>query len=188
MLKVIQTGIEGLLLLEPIVHADNRGYFFESFNLEKFVRQTNMKINFVQDNEAKSDKGTLRGLHFQKPPFAQSKLVRVVKGKVRDVVVDLRKDSKTYAQVYFAELSGDNKRQLFIPKGFAHGYSVLEDDTVFVYKCDAFYNAEAEGGIKFDDPVLNIDWGLGNTKKLVSKKDLALPFFDDLEYYFQHEK
>jgi dTDP-4-dehydrorhamnose 3,5-epimerase len=184
MLEVIQTGFEGLWILQPKVHSDERGYFFESFNLQQFLIKTKMKIGFIPDKEATSNKGIIRGLHFQHAPFAQSKLVRVIKGKVKDVVVDLRKDSATFGQVFHIILSGNNKKQLFIPKGFAHGYSVLEDETIFAYKCDAFYNAESEGGIRYDDPELNIDWELGEGQGLISSKDKSWPFLKDLDQVF----
>lgn len=176
-MKIELTGFEDLFLLKPRVHSDHRGYFLESFNLEQFTRMTGLKMGFVQDNEAKSDRGVIRGLHYQLHPFAQSKLVRVIRGKVLDVALDIRPDSATYGRHYAVILSGDNKYQLFIPKGFAHGYAVLENDTIFGYKCDAFYNPEREAGIRFDDPALNIDWKIPAKEVVVSEKDRNLPVF-----------
>lgn len=178
-MKLEQTDFNNLYVLTPVVFEDHRGYFFESFNLDVFYRNTGLKTGFVQDNEAKSDKGVIRGLHYQLSPYAQSKLVRVIQGKVLDVVVDIRKDSPTYGKSFSIVLSAENKKQLFIPKGFAHGYAVLDNDTIFSYKCDAFYHAKSEGGIRFDDPTLNIDWEIDPNEAQVSDKDLGLPFFGD---------
>jgi dTDP-4-dehydrorhamnose 3,5-epimerase len=178
-MEVSTTGFRDLWLIKPRVFEDERGYFFESFNLASFSRETGLKTGFVQDNEAKSNRGVIRGLHFQHPPFAQSKLVRVIRGKVLDVVLDIRPGSATFGEVFSVILSGDNKYQLFVPKGFAHGYAVLEDETVFAYKCDAFYNPGSESGIRYDDPQLGIDWLLRADEIVVSVKDRQLPFFGE---------
>ena len=179
-----QSGFDQLFIIHPKEFKDERGYFFESFNQDQFFRQTGLRTTFVQDNEAKSQKGVLRGLHYQIAPYTQSKLVRVVQGRVLDVVVDLRKDSKTYGESFSIELSAENKLQLFVPKGFAHAYLVLEDNSIFAYKCDAFYNQKAEAGIRFDDPELKIEWPIPKGELIISEKDLLLPLFaDHLPYY-----
>ncbi|MES2800726.1 MAG: dTDP-4-dehydrorhamnose 3,5-epimerase [Bacteroidota bacterium] len=165
----MQTGIEGLLVIEPKVFGDDRGYFFESFNCQEFNVLAGQSIQFVQDNESKSSRGVLRGLHFQNPPHAQGKLVRVVKGSVQDVVVDLRKDSATYGQHFSIVLSEKNKFQMWIPPGFAHGFATLEDDTIFQYKCSEFYFPASEGCILWNDPHLKIDWLINNP--ILSEKD-----------------
>lgn len=175
-MKIHSTEIEDVLLIEPSVFLDGRGYFFESYN-QKIWQQSNLPYNFVQDNESHSKKGTLRGLHYQLPPFAQAKLVRVVKGAVLDVAVDIREGSQTYGQYVARELSAENKLQLLIPSGFAHGFLVLSDDAVFSYKCDNYYSKSEEGGICFDDVSLNIDWGIEHTEILVSDKDKIMPSF-----------
>jgi dTDP-4-dehydrorhamnose 3,5-epimerase len=172
-----RTQIEGLYLVEPLVFKDDRGYFFESFQKERF-RALGIDTDFVQDNESMSGKGVLRGLHFQKPPFAQGKLVRVVRGSVLDVAVDLRKKSKTYGKWESSTLSADNKLMMLVPEGFAHGFLVLEDDTIFQYKCSNYYNKESECGIIWNDPDLNIEWGIENP--VVSEKDLQGGWFRDL--------
>lgn len=164
-------------IIEPKVFGDSRGYFFESFNQNLFFQKTGIDINFIQDNEGYSNRGVLRGLHFQKKEHAQAKLVRVVTGKVLDVIVDLRKNSKTYGKTFSIILSGENKKQLFIPRGFAHGYAVLEDNTIFSYKCDNYYFPKSEGGIIYNDPILNIDWMLDKNEILVSEKDKNLGKF-----------
>lgn len=174
-MNIVQTPLEGCFVIEPMLFEDNRGYFFESFNEEKFKKGIGIDLNFVQDNEAFSNKGIVRGLHFQKGKFAQAKLVRVITGKVLDVAVDLRKNSQTYGQHFSIVLSGENKKQLFVPRGFAHGYSVLENNTVFAYKCDNYYNKESEGGIIYNDKTLNIDWNLLDTEIKLSDKDMQLP-------------
>lgn len=179
-MAVIKTDIEGVLIVEPQVFGDERGYFFESYNEERFRAETGLDIRFVQDNESKSRKGVLRGLHFQREPYAQAKLVRVVRGKVLDVAVDIRKGSPTFGKHVAVELSGDNHRQLFIPKGFAHGYVVLEDDTIFQYKCDEFYHPEAEGGIAWNDPEIGIDWLLPESEIILSEKDKNRPTLSEL--------
>jgi dTDP-4-dehydrorhamnose 3,5-epimerase len=173
-MECIHTEIKDCFIIKPTVFSDNRGYFFESFNEQKFNQITGLEIHFVQDNQAKSDRGILRGLHFQKGAHAQAKLVRVLQGKVIDVAVDLRKDSPTYLQHIAVELSAENNLQLFVPRGFAHGYSVLEDNTVFCYKCDNYYNKEAEGGVFYADPKLNINWQLNEDEIILSEKDKQL--------------
>lgn len=177
-MEVQTTEIPGLFIVHPKVFGDHRGYFFESFNAREFQEKTGLDIHFVQDNESKSKRGVLRGLHFQKPPFAQSKLVRVVKGCVLDVAVDIRKDSPTYGHYHAIELTEDNHLQFFIPKGFAHGFSVLSDEAVFQYKCDEFYNPQSEGALAWNDPQLNIDWRLPESEILLSDKDRNHPFFE----------
>ena len=171
-MKIIKTDIPDLLIVEPEVFGDNRGYFFESFSQRKFEEATGVKVDFVQDNESLSAYGVVRGLHFQKPPHEQAKLVRVVRGKVLDVALDLRPDSPTYGRYEAVELSGENHRQLFIPKGFAHGFSVLSDEAVFQYKCDDYYAPECEDGIAYDDPDLDINWHIPSEKMVISAKDL----------------
>ena len=179
-MDVIKTDIEGLLVLEPRVFGDSRGYFFESFNVRTFEEAVG-NVTFVQDNESKSSYGVVRGLHFQKPPHAQAKLVRVVKGKVLDVAVDLRKESPTFGKHVAVELSEDNHRQMFIPRGFAHGFSVLSDEVVFQYKCDNYYAPESEGAIAWDDPDLAIDWQIPYDKVLLSEKDRKHSSFKDVK-------
>jgi len=159
----IETGLPDLKVFEPRVFADDRGYFFESFNQNTFS-EAGISSAFVQDNESKSNKGVVRGLHYQHEPFAQAKLVRVVKGKVLDVVLDIRKGSPTFGKVYAIELTEENRLQLYIPRGFAHGFSVLEDETIFQYKCDNFYSKESEGGINYKDPSLKIDWKISEAE------------------------
>ena len=173
-MECIRTEIKDCFIIKPTVFSDNRGYFFESFNEQKFNQITSLDIHFVQDNQAKSDRGILRGLHFQNGEHAQAKLVRVLQGKVIDVAVDLRKDSPTYLQHVAVELSAENNLQLFVPRGFAHGYSVLEDNTIFCYKCDNYYNKEAEGGVFYADPKLNINWQLNEVEVILSEKDKQL--------------
>ncbi len=170
-MNVIKTDIEGVLIIEPQVFGDERGYFFESFNAERFRAQTGVEVTFVQDNESRSKRGVLRGLHFQRAPYEQAKLVRVVQGRVLDVAVDIRPESPTFGKYIMTELSGDNHRQMFIPKGFAHGYVVLEDDTVFQYKCDEYYHPEAEDGIAWNDPQIGIEWGIPESEIILSAKD-----------------
>lgn len=170
-MEVVNTAIEGVYIIEPRVFGDARGYFFESFNEREFAEKIGKSVRFVQDNESLSCYGVLRGLHFQQPPYAQSKLVRVVKGMVLDVAVDIRKGSPTYGRYVSVELSAENHRQIFIPKGFAHGFSVLSDEVIFQYKCDEFYHPESEGALAWDDPDLAIDWRLPADKVLLSEKD-----------------
>ena len=180
-MEIIKTSIEGLLIIKPDVFKDERGYFFESYNKERFAKE-GLEMTFVQDNESKSNKGVLRGLHFQRPPFAQGKLVRVVKGSVMDVAVDIRKDSPTYGKWESRILSEDNKEMFWIPEGFAHGFVTLEDNTVFTYKCTNVYNKESEGSIRWNDPDININWNIDNPT--LSEKDRISPLFNDLETPF----
>lgn len=178
-MEVIKTAIEGVFIIEPRVFGDARGYFFESFNAREFAEKTGVHVNFVQDNESMSHYGVLRGLHFQQPPYTQAKLVRVVKGSVLDVAVDIRKNSPTYGQYVSIELTGENHLQFFVPKGFAHGFSVLSDEVIFQYKCDEFYAPQSEGALAWDDPDLAIDWRLPADKVLLSEKDRHHPNFRD---------
>ena len=182
-MKFIETKISDLIIIEPTVFGDTRGYFLESYNQKKFEEVIG-KISFVQDNESKSSKGVLRGLHFQKPPFEQAKLVRCIEGEVLDVAVDIRKNSKTYGKHVAVLLSGENKRQLFVPRGFAHGFLVLSDSATFAYKVDNTYAPDHDAGIRWNDKDLNIEWGLEDNNVLVSKKDAELPFFSKLESPF----
>ena len=170
-----ETKLKGCFIIEPTVFKDPRGYFFESFNQNKFNELIGKTIDFVQDNESFSSKGVLRGLHFQTGEYAQAKLVRVVKGTVLDVVVDMRTNSPTFSKHFSIELSEDNKRQLFVPRGFAHGFIVLSETAIFSYKCDNFYNKASEQGLRYDDPTLGIDWRLPANAFIVSEKDLVLP-------------
>ena len=176
-MEVIETKLEGCYILKPRIFEDERGYFIESYNSKTFQKETGLKVDFVQDNESKSSKGVLRGLHYQEGNYAQAKLVRVIKGKVLDVVVDLRPESITYGEHLSVILSGDNKTQLFVPRGFAHGFLVLEDNTIFNYKCDNYYNKESESGIIYNDKTLNIEWGISEEELILSEKDLELPTF-----------
>ena len=177
-MNIIKPSIEGLLILEPRIFEDSRGYFFESFSQREFDEKVG-KITFVQDNESKSSYGVMRGLHFQRPPYTQCKLVRCVKGAVWDVAVDIRKGSPTYGQHVTVELTEDNHRQFFIPKGFAHGFAVLSEVAVFQYKCDEFYHPEADGGISILDDSLGIDWRIPTDKAKLSDKDLKHPLLKD---------
>ena len=179
-MKVIETGIEGLLIIEPKVFKDGRGHFFEAFSERDFQVLTGRNLHFVQDNESESCYGVIRGLHFQQPPYAQSKLVRVVKGKVLDVALDLREGSPTFGRHLALELSGDNYRQLFIPQGFAHGFAVLSDSAVFQYKCDNYYAPSNEGAIAWNDPDLGIDWKLPPESIILSDKDRNHPLLKDI--------
>jgi dTDP-4-dehydrorhamnose 3,5-epimerase len=176
-MEIIKTKIEGLLIVKPQVFEDERGYFFESYNKERF-KNAGLDLSFVQDNESKSQKNVLRGLHFQRPPYAQGKLVRVVKGAVLDVAVDLRKESPTYGQWEAVELSEENKLMYWIPPGFAHGFLTLRDETVFTYKCTNVYNRESEGSILWNDPEIGIDWQIKDTP-ILSEKDKQAPRFRD---------
>jgi len=177
-MTVKETKLKGCFILEPIVFEDTRGYFFESFNQFTFNEMIGQNVNFIQDNESFSIKGTLRGLHYQSGKYAQAKLVRVIKGSVLDIVVDIRKDSATFGEYLSLELSEHNKHQLFIPKGFAHGFVVLSDTAIFSYKCDNYYNKESEGGIIYNDNSLKIDWKLNQEELVISEKDLKLPPFE----------
>jgi dTDP-4-dehydrorhamnose 3,5-epimerase len=174
--------IKGAFLLKPKVFGDSRGYFFESFNKKEFEEYIS-GVNFVQDNESKSSTGVLRGLHFQKGEYAQAKLVRVIKGAVLDVIVDIRPDSSTFGKHFSVELTGKNKLQLFLPRGMAHGFVVLEDDTIFAYKVDNVYSPENESGIIYDDPYLSIDWQLPESSLILSEKDKKLPQFKEKQIY-----
>lgn len=178
-MNVVKTPFEGLLVLEPRVFPDDRGYFFESFNAKTFEAATGRPYNFVQDNQARSVKNVLRGLHYQNAPSGQTKLVRALEGVIWDVVVDLRKDQPTFGQWFGVELSAKNKRQFLVPVGFAHGYAVLSDTAEVFYKCDNFYDKSAEGGVRYNDPALNIDWKLDLADAIVSEKDLVQPLFKD---------
>lgn len=178
-MDIIKNSIEGLIVFEPKIFEDQRGYFFESFN-EKIFQEISTH-SFVQDNESYSTKGVLRGMHFQTGIHAQGKLVRVVLGTVLDVAVDLRLTSKTFGEHYAVELSGENKRQFFIPRGFAHGFIVLSDEAILQYKCDSFYNKEAESGLRFDDPDLNIDWKLDRNSLIVNERDRNFPSLEELK-------
>lgn len=180
-MNVIKTKIEGVVIIEPRVFRDDRGYFFESFSQQRF-NELVAPVTFVQDNESRSTYGVLRGLHFQKPPYAQSKLVRVVKGVVLDVAVDLRKDSPTFGQYEQVLLSEDNKRQFFIPQGLAHGFVVLSPEAVFQYKCDNYYAPQAEGNVRWDDPQININWQLPLGDILLSEKDKKAPLLAELTF------
>ena len=176
-MTVKETKLKGCFVLEPRIFEDRRGYFLESYNQKKFNELIGVNINFVQENESFSSKGVLRGLHFQTGDYAQAKLVRVLKGKVLDVVVDLRKNSRTFGQYEAVELTKENKKQIFIPRGFAHGFIVLSETAIFSYKCDNFYNKKSEAGIIYNDKYLNVDWKLDELELIISEKDLQLPAF-----------
>ena len=182
-MKFIETKISDLIIIEPLLFGDARGYFLESYNKKKFEEVVG-KTSFVQDNESKSSKGVLRGLHFQKPPFQQAKLVRCIEGEVLDVAVDIRKNSKTYGKHVAVLLSAENKRQLFVPKGFAHGFLVLSDSATFAYKVDNIYAPDHDAGIRWNDKELNIQWGMEDREITVSEKDAELPFFLEFESPF----
>ena len=185
-MEVITTSLDGVVIIKPRLFEDERGYFFESFSQRDFEAQVR-PIQFVQDNESKSSYGVLRGLHFQKPPFAQSKLVRVIKGAVLDVAVDIRKGSPTFGQHVAVELTGENHLQFFIPRGFAHGFSVLSDEVVFQYKCDNFYAPQSEGALAWDDPNLGIDWEIPSEKVILSEKDKHHPCLKDADWLFNYK-
>jgi len=178
-MNLIKTKLDGLVVLKPTVFKDNRGYFMESYN-QKNINKLLGNVNFVQDNESESSRGVLRGLHFQKPPYTQAKLVRCLKGSVLDVALDLRKDSKTYGIFETISLTEENKKQLFIPKGFAHGFIVLSKSAILSYKVDNYYNPESESGIIWNDPDLNIDWKINKNEIIVSEKDKNLPTFNEI--------
>ena len=184
MIEVKKTDIEGVLIIEPKVFGDARGYFLESFNAKEFAEKTGLNINFVQDNESMSSYGVMRGLHFQRPPYTQSKLVRCVKGAVLDVAVDIRKGSPTYGKHVAVELTEDNHRQFFVPRGFAHGFAVLSETAVFQYKCDNFYAPQADGGISILDDSLGIDWKIPTDKALLSDKDTKHVLLKDFDSPF----
>ena len=180
MMKVIKTKLEGCLVLEPTIFNDGRGYFFESYNTSRFNEVLGNNVSFVQDNQSFSTKGVVRALHYQLGDKAQAKLVRVLSGVILDVAVDLRPSSKTYGEYFSIELSSENKKQLFVPRGFAHGFSVLSDTAEVLYKCDNYYNKESEGGIIYNDSTLNVDWKLKAEEIKVSEKDLILPTFKEV--------
>ena len=182
-MKVIETALEGVVILEPELHRDARGYFFESYSQKLFDRSVR-PVRFVQDNESRSSYGVLRGLHFQRGEHAQGKLVRVISGTVLDVAVDIRRGSPTFGRHVAVELSGENKRQLFIPRGFAHGFAVLSEEALFQYKCDNFYAPQSEGAIAWDDPDLGIDWQIPADKVILSEKDKHHPRLKDAEWLF----
>lgn len=180
MIKATETKLKGCFVIEPTIFKDDRGYFFESFNHREFCKAIGQEVNFVQDNQSYSKKGVLRGLHFQKGEHAQAKLVSVLDGRIQDVVVDLRKNSPTFGEHLSIELDNENKRQLFVPRGFAHGFLTLSESARVLYKCDNYYNKNAEGGIRFDCPELNIKWSLNSNDLQLSEKDKNLP------KYFEH--
>jgi len=182
-MNLIKTKLEGLVVLKPTVFKDNRGYFMESYNKKK-INKLFGNVNFVQDNESESSRGVLRGLHFQKPPHTQAKLVRCLNGSVLDVVLDLRKESKTYGMIETILLSEENKEQLFIPKGFAHGFLVISESATLSYKVDNYFNPESESGIIWNDPDLNIDWKINKNEIIVSEKDKSLPTFNNINNPF----
>ena len=183
-MQVIKTALEGVLIIEPRIFKDARGYFFESYNKKAFDEAIGRKVDFVQDNESMSSRGVMRGLHFQRPPYTQAKLVRCVRGRVLDVAVDIRKGSPTYGQHVAVELSEENHRQFFVPRGFAHGFAVLSDVAVFQYKCDNYYAPEADGGISIADESLGIDWQLDPSEVLLSDKDMKHPLLKDFDSPF----
>lgn len=182
-MKLIETGFNGLVILEPKVFGDARGFFMESFNA-RVLQQLGLDCNFVQDNQSYSTGGVLRGLHYQNAPHAQTKLVRVLSGRILDVVVDLRRNEDTFGKSYTIELSSENKKQLYVPMGFAHGFSVLSETAEILYKCDDYYHKESEGGLYYDDPVLKIDWKIPKDQVILSDKDKANPMLDKAIYFF----
>jgi dTDP-4-dehydrorhamnose 3,5-epimerase len=185
-MQFTRTAIEDVIIIEPKVHGDNRGYFVETFRADKLEEFLGYKINFCQDNESKSSRGVLRGLHYQLPPHAQTKLVRVIQGRVLDVAVDIRKGSPTFGQHVSVELSAENKKQLLVPRGFAHGFVVLEDDTIFAYKVDNYYSPECDRGIAFDDVALNIDWQIAHSELNLSAKDKVQPKLSQANDLFEY--
>lgn len=182
-MNIVETGFKDLLILEPNVFGDERGFFMESYNKSQ-LEALGIEYNFVQDNHSRSKYGVIRGLHYQNAPHAQTKLIRALAGKILDVVVDLRKESSTFGKIYSLELSAENKKQLLIPKGFAHGFSTLSDYAEILYKCDDYYHPESEGGIMYNDTDLAIDWHLKNKEAIISDKDLQHPSFKDAKYNF----
>ena len=186
-MEVIKTEIEGVVIIEPRIFKDDRGYFYESFSQREFEEKV-CRTTFVQDNQSKSSYGVLRGLHFQKPPYCQSKLVRCIKGAVLDVAVDIRKGSPTFGKYVAVELTEDNHRQFFVPRGFAHGFAVLSEEAVFQYKCDNFYNKESEGSVAWNDPQLAIDWRIPADKVLLSEKDKLSKSIADADYLFDYNE
>ena len=186
-MQFIKTPVEDLLVFEPTVFDDSRGYFFESYN-KKIFAKNGIELDFVQDNQSSSEYGVIRGLHYQLNPYAQAKLIRVLSGLILDVAVDIRKGSPTFGKGFTIELSAENKKQLFLPAGFAHGFSVLSEHAEVLYKCDGFYNKESEGGILYNDPSLNIDWKIPSGKEIISEKDRRLPRFADCKNNFVYSK
>jgi dTDP-4-dehydrorhamnose 3,5-epimerase len=186
-MEVIKTDIEGVVIIEPRIFKDDRGYFYESFSQREFEEKV-CRTTFVQDNQSKSSYGVVRGLHFQKPPYSQSKLVRCIKGAVLDVAVDIRKGSPTFGKYVAVELTEDNHRQFFVPRGFAHGFAVLSDEAVFQYKCDNFYNKESEGAVAWDDPELAIDWRIPVEKVLLSEKDKLSKTIAEADFLFDYNE
>ena len=186
-MEVIKTEIDGVVIIEPRIFKDDRGYFYESFSQREFEEKV-CRTTFVQDNQSKSSYGVLRGLHFQKPPYCQSKLVRCIKGAVLDVAVDVRKGSPTFGKYVAVELTEENHRQFFVPRGFAHGFAVLSDEAVFQYKCDNFYNKESEGSVAWNDPELGIDWRIPFDKVLLSEKDKLSKNIADADYLFDYNE
>ena len=186
-MKITSTNIPGLLILEPKIFNDDRGYFFESYNKKVFgINELNMQ--FIQDNQAKSTYGVIRGLHYQLAPYSQTKLIRVLQGEIYDVAVDIRKNSPTFGKWLGVHLSEENQKQLLVPKGFAHGYSVLSKEAVILYKCDDSYNKESERGIMYNDPSINIDWKIDTNKSIISAKDKVLPVIEKAEMNFYFNK
>lgn len=181
MIKATETKLKGCFVIEPTIFKDDRGYFFESFNHREFCKAIGQEVNFVQDNQSYSKKGVLRGLHFQKGEHAQAKLVSVLDGRIQDVVVDLRKNSPTFGEHLSIELDNENKRQLFVPRGFAHGFLTLSESARVLYKCDNYYNKSAEGGIRYDDQKLKLEWQLNTSDLVLIEKDRKLPFWDNMD-------
>lgn len=186
-MEVIKTPIEGVVIIEPKVFNDARGYFYESYNKRELDEKLGRTVDFVQDNQSKSSRGVMRGLHFQRPPYTQAKLVRCVRGRVLDVAVDIRKGSPTYGRHVAVELTEDNNRQFFVPRGFAHGFAVLSEEAVFQYKCDNYYAPQADGGISIEDASLGIDWGIAPEEAILSDKDRLHPLFRDFDSPFDYE-
>jgi len=182
-MKVFETGFNGLIVIKPTIHTDPRGYFFESYN-QQVLKNAGITFNSVQDNESKSSKGVIRGLHYQLEPFGQAKLIRVIEGRIYDVALDLRRDSVTFGKWFGTELDSEKKDQFLIPVGFAHGFSVLSDTAIIQYKCSSVYNPQYERGISLNDPELDINWKLGSATPLISEKDLKQPLMKDAEYNF----
>ncbi len=180
-MKIHKTPIDGLIIIEPRVFEDDRGYFFESFHADRY-REAGISSDFIQDNESKSVRGVIRGLHYQAGPYAQAKLVRVIEGSVFDVAVDLRKDSPTFGQWFGVELTSENKKQFYIPRGFAHGFSVLSETAIFTYKCDNYYHPESECGIAYNDPTLKIDWKISVSEEIISEKDKGNLLFSEVDF------
>jgi len=179
-MNILKTEIEGVVVIEPQVFGDNRGYFFESYHFERYAEEIGLEHPFIQDNESRSRYGVVRGLHFQKPPYAQGKLIRVVSGEVLDVAVDLRRESKTFGKYVSFKLSGESHRQLYLPRGMAHGFAVLSDDVIFQYKCDNYYHPESEGSIAWNDPTVGVDWMVPLDKVILSEKDSHSPLLSEI--------